>query len=123
MVWKENEEPKDKQGFAIAGRYGYADGEVNKIEHFWAVGTQYTGLIPGRDKDQCGIGVGQGILADEYDRVHPGADRETVYEMYYAIKVAPWLTIGPDLQYITNVGGDSDDGDACVAGLRIKMSL
>jgi porin len=113
----------DKQGIAIAARYGHADGEVNKIEDFWAVGTQCTGLIPGRDKDQLGIGVGQGILADEYARVHPGADRETVYEIYYAITVAPWLIISPDLQYITNVGGDSDDGDAFVAGLRIKMSL
>ncbi len=123
MVWKENDDPKDKQGFAIAARYGRANGEVNKIEDFWAFGTQYTGMIPGRDVDLFGIGVGQGILADEYERVHEGADRETVYEMYYAIKLAPWLIISPDLQYITNVGGDADDGDAFVAGLRIKMSL
>ena len=123
MVWKENDDPKDKQGFAIAARYGHANGEVNKIEDFWAFGTQHTGMIPGRDEDQFGIGVGLGILADEYERVHEGADRETVYEMYYAIRLAPWLIISPDLQYITNVGGDSDDSDAFVAGLRIKMSL
>lgn len=123
MVWKENGEPKDKQGFAIAARYGHANGEVNKIEDFWALGTQYTGLINGRDEDLFGIGVGQGILADEYDRVHEGGDRETVYEMYYSVQVAPWLIISPDLQYITNAGGDSNDGDAFVAGLRFKMSL
>ena len=123
MIWKESDEPKDKQGIAVAGRYGYAHGEVNRIEHFWAAAIQYEGLIATRDKDVLGIGVGQGILADEYSRVHPGADRETVYEMYYAIKMTPWLTISPDLQYITNVGGDADDGDAFVAGLRIKMSF
>ena len=123
MVWKENDDSQDKQGLAIAARYGHANGEVNKIEDFWAFGTQYTGMIPGRDEDLFGIGVGQGILADEYERVHLGANRETVYEMYYAIKLAPWLIISPDLQYITNVGGDVDDGDAFVSGLRIKMSL
>ena len=123
MVWKENVKPKDKQGIAVAGRYGYASGEVNQVEHFWAAAIQYQGLIPTRDKDVLAFGIGQGILANEYSRVHPGADRETVYEMYYAIRVAPWLTISPDLQYITNVGGDADDGDAFVAGLRVKMSL
>ncbi|UCE61513.1 MAG: carbohydrate porin [Phycisphaerales bacterium] len=123
MVWKENDDPKDKQGFAIAARYGRANGEVNKVEDFWSFATQYAGMIPGRDNDLFGIGVGQGILADEYERVHAGADRETVYEMYYAIYLAPWLIVSPDLQYITNVGGDEDDTDAFVAGLRFKMSL
>ena len=123
MVWKENDDAKDKQGIAIAGRYGHADGEVRKIEDFWAVALQYEGLIPERDEDLFGIGVAQGILADEYARVHDRTDRETVYEMYYSIKLAPWLYISPDLQYITNAGGDVDDNDAFVAGLRFKMSL
>ena len=43
--------------------------------------------------------------------------------MYYAIKLSPWLTISPDIQFITNAGGDEGDKDAFVAGLRIKMSL
>jgi porin len=123
MVWKENNDPEDNQGIAIAGRYGHANGEVNKIEDFWALAAQYEGLIPERDEDVLGFGVAQGILADEYRRVHDRADRETVYEMYYSIKLAPWLWVSPDLQYITNAGGDADDGDAFVAGLRIRMSL
>jgi len=123
MLWKENDDPKDKQGFAIAARYGHANGEVNKIEDFWAFGTQYAGMIPGRDEDLFGVGVAQGILADEYRRVHDRSDRETVYEMYYAIRVAPWLIISPDLQYVTNAGADEDDNDAFVAGLRFNMSL
>ena len=123
MVWRENDKPKDHQGVAVAGRYGYAHGEVNKVEHFWAAAIQYQGLIPTRDKDVLAFGVGQGILADEYRRVHTNADRETVYELYYAIYVAPWLIITPDLQYITNTGGDKDDPHTMVAGLRFKMSL
>jgi len=123
MIWKENEGPDDAQGVAIAGRFGHANGEVSRIEDFWSFAGQYEGLIPGRDDDVLGVGVGQGILADEYERVHRGADRETVYELYYSIKLAPWLWISPDVQYITNAGGDDPDNDAFVAGLRVRMNL
>jgi len=123
MVWKENDQPRDKQGIAVAGRYGYADGEVNKIEHFWAAALQYQGLILTRDKDILALGLGQGILADEYRRVRPNADRETVYELYYAIHAAPWLIVTPDFQYIVNTGGAKDDPHTLVAGVRFKMSL
>ena len=123
MVWKENNDSKDRQGVTVAGRYGYAPGRVNKIEHFWAAAAQYEGLIPGRDQDLLGIGVAQGILADEYRQVRAQADRETVYELYYSIHVAPWLIISPDFQYITNTGGDKDGPDTAVAGLRVNLSL
>ena len=123
MVWKENDDAKDNQGIVLAARYGYAPGEVNKIEHFWSLAAHYEGLIPTRDKDLLGLGVAQGVLADEYRRVHAGADRETVYETYYAIQVTPWLSITPDLQFITNTGGDEDDPDTFVAGLRFGMIL
>ena len=49
------------------------------------------------------------------------ADRETVYELYYAIKVTPCCVITPDLQVITNPGGNKDARDALVGGLRFKI--
>lgn len=123
MVWKENDNPKDKQGLSIAGRYGHANGEFHKVEDFWAVAVQYAGLIPNRDKDLVGFGVAQGIFGEEYRRVKTRADRETVYELYYAFQVSPWLTISPDLQFISNAGGNADDPDTFVGGLRFKMAL
>ena len=123
MIWKENDDPKDKQGIAVAGRYGQASGEVNKIEEFWALAVQYEGLIPTRDEDLLGLGVAQGIIGNENRRINPRAYRETVYELYYSIKMAPWLTISPDLQFITNTGGNTGDPDTFVGGLRFMMSL
>jgi porin len=124
MVWKENDDLDDGQGLAVAARYGHACAEaVQKVEHFWSAAAQYTGLLPGREKDVLGLGVAQGILSDDYRIVEPDADRETVYELYYAIHVAPWLIVSPDFQYITNAGGDKSDPHAMVAGLRFKMSL
>ncbi len=123
MAWKENDEPEDKQGVSVAGRYGWSDGDVNCIEYFWSAAVQYEGLIPTRDKDVMGFGVGQGIFSREYRWAAPRADRETVYELYYAFHVAPWLIVSPDFQYITNAGGDKGDPHAMVGGLRFKISL
>jgi len=122
VVWTESGNPNDKQGLGIFGRYGYAHGDVNRVEHFWSAGTAYRGLIPTRDADVLAFGVAQSILSDDYRReVNPLADRETVYELYYAIQVAPWLVISPDVQVITNPGGNQDARDAWVGGVRFKF--
>jgi len=122
MVWKENADPKDKQGLGVFARYGYAHEEVNRISDFWSVGAVYKGLIPERDKDQVGFGVAQSIMSDRYQReINPRADRETVYELYYAYEVTPWLVITPDLQVITNPGGNNDARDAWLGGVRVKL--
>ena len=124
MVWKENNDQKDNQGITVFGRYGFAREDVNRVEHFWAAGGQYLGLIPGRDKDVVAFGVAQAILSDQYRaEVDSKADRETVYELYYACQVTPWCFITPDLQFITNAGGDEDDPNAFVAGLRVRVEL
>lgn len=123
MVWKETDDPDDKQGISVAGRYGWADGDVHRVEHFWAAAIQYEGIVPTRDPDVVGFGVGQGIFSKEYRWIAPRADRETVYEMYYAIRVAPWLIVSPDFQYVTNAGGDKGDRHVMVGGLRFKISV
>ncbi len=124
LVWKENSDIKDKQGISVFGRYGYAHGDVNRIEHFWSVGGQYVGLIPDRDKDVLGLGMAQSILSDQYRaEVNEKADRETVYELYYACQVTPWCYITPDLQYVTNAGGDKDDPNAFIAGMRFRIEF
>ncbi len=124
MVWKENDDPKDKQGASVFARYGFARGDVNKIEHFWSCGAQYVGLISGRDKDTLGLGIAQAILSNQYhDEIHDRADRETVYELYYSIQATPWCVISPDLQFIANAGGDKGDRNAFVAGLRLRVEL
>ena len=63
---------------------------------------------------------------DEYyqiaiEHIHPLADRETVYEWFYKFYLTPWCILTPDLQVITNPGGDKDDRDAVVAGLRLRI--
>lgn len=124
MVWKENDEPKDNQGLGLFARYGFAHPDVNMINHFWSAGASYQGLIPSRDEDVLGFGVAQSILSKTYrHNVNSLADRETVYEVYYAIQLTPWCVITPDVQVITNPGGDKDARDALVGGVRVKIAF
>ncbi|MCP4590022.1 MAG: carbohydrate porin [bacterium] len=124
VVWKESDDPKDKQGLGVFGRYAWAHRDVNQIEHFWSLGAVYQGLIPARDADVLGFGMAQSILSSQYrNNVNNDADRETVYELYYAIKVAPWCVVTPDLQLVTNPGGNKDGRDALVGGVRVKIAF
>ena len=124
LVWKENADPKDKQGLGLFARYGFRHQDINKISQFWSVGAQYQGLIPTRNKDVLAFGVGDALESHTYRHaMNPLADRETVYEMYYAIAVTPWLTVFPDIQVIVNPGGNTSASDAFIGGIKVKMDL
>lgn len=122
MVWKEQANPKDKQGLGVFARYGFAQGDRNRVAHFWSCGTQYEGLIPGRNADVLGFGMAQAILSEQYhEHVRNTSDRETVYELYYLIQLTPWMFITPDIQVVTNPGGDRFGRDCITGGVRLKI--
>lgn len=124
LVWKEQANAKDKQGLGLFGRYGFAHGDLNRIHQFWSTGMHYEGLLPTRDRDLCGFGVAQSVMSEQYrERVRRTASQETVFELYYAIEIAPWLVITPDIQFIMDPGGDTSTRDSLIGGIRIKMAL
>lgn len=124
MVWKENENAKDMQGLGVFGRYGHAHGDVNRITDYWSLGTSWKGLIDQRDHDVAALAVSQVIVSDRYaDERRLRMDRETAYELYYAVQVAPWYIVTPHLQFITNPGGGKDAHDAIVAGVRMRVTF
>lgn len=122
MVFKENDDPKDAQGLGLYARYGHAHRDVNRISDYWSAGLSYKGLLPTRDTDTAAFGVAQAIYSELYrNEVNDRADRETVYEWIYICNVTPWCIITPNLQVITNPGGDKDDRDSIVGGVRIRI--
>ena len=124
MVWKESPSLDDEQGLGLFFKYGCAPQHVNLISHQWAAGAEYLGLIPSRDEDRLGFAVAQSILSGQHRRnINELDDRETVYELYYAYEITPWCTISPDVQFITNPGGEKDARDALVGGVRVTMSF
>jgi porin len=124
LVWKKNNDPKDKQGLGAFFRYSFAHPETNQVNHFWSIGAQYEGLFSGRDKDVLAFGVAQSIMSKTLrHEINDLADRETIYELYYAYHLTPWCVVSPDLQFITNPGGNKDARDAIVGGVRVKISF
>jgi porin len=124
LVLKENEDPADQQGLGAFARYGFAHPETNRVEQFWSIGAQYQGLFEGRDADVLAFGVGQSIMSKTFrHHIDSRADRETVYELYYAYQLTCACIITPDLQIITNPGGGKDARDSIVAGVRVRLAF
>jgi len=124
LVWKECADEKDMQGLGLFARYGHAHADRNRISDYWSVGASYNGLIPERDRDVTGLAVSQSIQSDRFrDERRALADRETAYELYYAYEATPWCIISPHFQVVTNPGGDKDDRDAIVGGVRVRISF
>lgn len=122
LLFKEKpDDAADAQGLGVFVRYGYAPEDVNPVEHVWSVGGQYQGLVPTRDDDVLGFGFAEGIAGDAFRRFE-GGGRESVYELYYSIRLMPWLTVTPDLQYVQNPGG-GETPDAIVVGVRVQASF
>lgn len=120
VIVKENSNPDDFQGFAVFGRYGFADGDRNEIEHFFSAGCQYQGLIQDRDQDVIALGLAHGSFSD---KAHIAQDHETVCELYYNTVITKSLSIAPSLQYVINPAADAKISDSLIIGMRVQMTF
>lgn len=116
VLYREN--GHDSQGLGVFGRYGWADSKVNELTDFWSAGLQYQGLFPQRDDDVLGLGFAHGTFSDEAGFTE---DYESAFELYYSAQLAPWLILGPDIQYVVNPGGNKTVDDALVVGVRLQI--
>ncbi len=120
------EAPEDSQGLGAFFRYAYRHDDVFRQNQFWSSGLAYTGLLPERDKDVVGFAIAQLVHSSRYkSRVNCDAGNETIFELYYAIQVTPWLVLTPDIQYIDSPGGQDDDdiSHAIAGGFKVRMTF
>ena len=106
-----------EQGLGAFLRFGYAQDNPNGIEHFFSVGGQYRGLIPGRD-DILGLGWAQAFT----DGARFSAPYEGVLELYYRGSVNPWFNLSPHIQYVVNPGSERIS-NALTLGLRGQITF
>jgi porin len=121
MIFKENNDSEDTQGLGLFARYGWASSKVNDVTNFWSAGLQYQGLAYGRDEDVVGLGFAQGFFSDRASGFTD--DYESVWELYYRAQLTRWMALSPDIQYVTNPGGDGAAGDAVVLGIRLGVTF
>jgi hypothetical protein len=96
----------------LFGRFGWNNDDVYVVQWEASGGVNLKGLIPGRDEDNLGVGFAALTPGDNYDQNDP----EYHLEVYYRIAVTENLAFTPDIQYVWNPGGDSDN-DGIFAGM------
>jgi porin len=112
-----------KEGIGMFGQFGISDGNPNKLHWLAFGGVGGTGLIPGRSRDNWGVGYYYAALADGLKDLPPPAPKirdEQGWEIFYNFSVTPWLVLGADLQ-IVRPGITSDT--AVFAGLRTVITF
>ncbi len=121
-LWKENpDNTDDQQGIGSFLQYGWANNKVSEAQDHFGAGITYTGAIPNRDDDVCGVGIScvhftsapAAGFTDSY---------ETSYEAFYKLQLTDWASIKPDLQYIANPGGQGLN-HAFVGTVRVEIGF
>lgn len=99
-----------------------AGDDANVVDASWSAGGVVGGAAWGRAADVLGIGYG---LVGVNTR-HPsmaGKDDEGHLEAYYKLAVSDHFTVTPDVQVITNNGGDPNADTVTVLGVRGQMNF
>lgn len=107
-----------KEGFGLFGQFGISDGNPSRLHWSALAGIGGTGLIPGRSRDNWGIGYYYDApsrdLKESLSLLLTIRDEQGV-EIFYNFAVTPWMTVGVDLQVINpSLGEDT----AILPGLR-----
>lgn len=105
----------DGRGLRVFAQVGLAPAITAGVDAYLGWGAVHTGLGAGRDQDSIGLGVAHARLARPQG---PVGGSETAIELFYRVRVLPWLIMQPDIQYIVSPSGLYED--AFIAGLRVE---
>jgi porin len=116
------------EGLNFANRIGFCPQPDNPMSFQLDSALVYTGLIPGRKADRCGVAFIYGQMSSGYRNLAaqqgiPGPSYEAVGELTYCIQVTPSVTLQPDLQYVIHPGGTQEHLNALVAGFRATVAF
>jgi porin len=126
------------RGLNIAANATFHDKDTNFIDNYQSLMFVYKGPFDARPKDDVGIGFARIHVNDDVKKnaelvnasngvsdyndpvFSPIRETEYNYEINYGFHVTNWLTVRPNLQYITHPGGVDEVDNALVAGLKIQ---
>jgi carbohydrate-selective porin OprB len=103
----------------VFGRFGWNNEEVYVVKWEASGGVNLKGLIPSREEDEIGLGFA-GLVPDSR---FAQDDPEYHLELYYRIVVTENLAFTPDIQYVWNPGGDSDNDGVFAGMIRGEFSF
>lgn len=109
-------------------RAGASDGRTTPFRGGWQAGLLWSAPFRSRPESAISIGANQGVLAKGWRRNMRDlgvrtAWAETAFELTASDRLAPHLTLQPDLQLVLDPGGDRRRGSALVSSLRITLDF
>ena len=126
------------RGLNIAANATFHDKATNIVDNYQSLMFVYKGPFDARPKDDIGIGAARIHVNDDVKKsaeqinaslgvtdyndplYSPLRTTEYNYEINYGFHVTYWLTVRPNVQYITHPGGVHQVDNALVAGLKIQ---
>ncbi|MEJ2170448.1 MAG: carbohydrate porin, partial [Desulfobacterales bacterium] len=101
-LWQPAGEPEDGRGLRAFLEYGRTQSSVKMIDCHTGGGLAWQGPFAARPKDVVGVSPQFAHISSQAGLPKP---YELAIETFYRLKVNGWIEIQPDLQYITNPGG------------------
>src|SRR5262245_13712683 len=132
-LWQPAGDPK--RGIGLFFTFGASDGVVNPVKYSYNVGIGGNGVVPGRSRDNFGIGWARSDLTSNFapflrTQLNLGLDHDDAIEMYYNAVLTGWLSAALDLQIVNPAikkrpsasgTGLSEVDTAVIGGLRLYV--
>lgn len=111
-----------------------ADKHTAIIDQALSIGCLIQGPLSARPQDDVGIAVGRTHVNSRVasgealengltGAALPTQGSEYPMELYYTVNATPWLALRPNIQYIANPGGISQNRDVVVLGLKASVKF
>jgi porin len=126
VVWDAGDD--DVREASAFVRVGVADGDTTDFRGGWQAGLRVAHVFASRPDSVFAMGVNQGLVSSKFranqrDLGVSPSNAETAIEFTYADRVAPFLTLQPDLQIIHEPGADRDRDQVVVGALRMTVEF
>lgn len=123
---KQAAEP-DTPAASLFLRAGVSDGDTTPYSGGWQAGVLVNGVFKGRPDSQFSAGANQAFLTEKFRRNEADASilrgrTETGFEITYADRVAPWLTLQFDSQYVRSSDKTPLARDGVIFALRFILT-
>lgn len=114
----------DARGVDVFLRAGISEGRTTPFQGGFQTGVLLRGYVAGRPAGQFAFGIAQGVLSSCFRATlqAAGSDAsraETGLEISYQDRIAPWLSVQPDLQFIRRAYAEAGQRGTLVLGLRL----
>lgn len=119
---------EDVRTWTAFARLGVSDGTTTPFRGGWQAGFLIERVFVGRPDSAFSLGANQGVTTRGYrallgEQALRAADAETAFEITYSDRVAKWLTLQPDLQWVLDRGGEAGARGVAVATLRMTLEF